>query len=192
MKNIYYRYINFPFEFQKPREFLDSPSIYQIGNEIEDCRNTELMLDFLKNFNLSIGSAEGFYTLPKGKIPIHTDGISTSKINITWGPENGLIQFYKPNKIYNSIGEIDISSGIRTNYDNTVKFAKEEESKLVCEVNTNRPTLLNVEEFHGTYNPDTKNGRWTLAYTIVDQNDTPVHWFSVINILKDYLEESLM
>ena len=187
--NRYHRYLNLPFTIE-PLSYFN-----EVGNEIRHdyLYNMELFPDlseWLNTLGIILFMGEVFYTPPSGKIPIHTDHSTFSnhvKINVTWGPEEGVTQWWKSDIIrkestYNNggklIGEVN---QIQHNW------ANEEDSQLLYEANTNRPSLVNVGVLHGTNNP-TLEGRWTLSF-IPQKNDQYIHWDDALNIFKDYLED---
>ena len=186
--NICHRYINLPFIIE-PLSYFN-----EVGNQIRhdyiyDVSSYSEFQSWLETFGLDLFVAEVFYTPPGGKIPIHTDHSTFSnhvKINVTWGPEEGVTQWWKSDIIrkestYNNGGKlIGETNNIQHNW------ANEEDSQLLYEANTNRPSLVNVGILHGTNNP-TSEGRWTLSF-IPQKNNEYISWDNALERFKDYLE----
>ena len=79
-------------------------------------------------------------------------------------------------------GDIENTSSYHHNL-----WAKEEDSVLLYEANTNIPSLVNVGILHGTNNP-TSSGRWTLCFvpkTIKQQEY--VRWDESLKIFQNYI-----
>jgi hypothetical protein len=95
--NNFHRYLNLPFEIQKPEIFNTTPD-HVIHTQLETHYDKNMEL-FLKKHGLEILLIECFYTPPNGgKVPIHTDfwwyETDYVKINQTWG---GIV--LKPKKL---------------------------------------------------------------------------------------------
>ena len=183
--NCYHRYLNLPFNISP------LPIFKEQGDTVKHFYINDYpfypMECFMDDLGLILMLKEVFYTPPFSKIPIHTDhGMYTNhaKINMTWGPEEGMIQWWKSDKTFrkkmNGYGEYTTE-----HHDNL--WAKEEDCELLYEANTNRPSLVNVGVLHGTSNP-TPHGRWTLCFVPVNQRHQFIHWDSALEIFKDYLE----
>lgn len=191
--NRYHRYLNLPFQIKPPHLF------EKCGEKIEhhyinhfECPEMDA---FFRQFGLKCHLKECFYTAANSKIPIHTDApIYTDhvKINITWGPEEGVIQWWKSDVVK----QLKFTGGEYTNERHHNLWADEKDCTLLHQANTNRPSLVNVGVLHGTYNP-TNQGRWTLCFLpekISVENrrslyDAYIQWDEAIEIFKDYIEE---
>ena len=160
--NIYHRYLNLPFEISIPEVIKTQPEKWR-HEELHPwvCNNLE---QWLNSLGLHTYSTEVFYTPPNhGEIPIHCDNMAKDnrvKINISFGPENGTIRWWKSKKVNLHVGNPKENS--KTILKNLV--ALKEDCKLVYEANTNKVSLVNVGQLHSTYNPDPIQGRWTLCF----------------------------
>jgi len=202
MDNIYHRYLNLPFEISKPLYFektLDTP---QQKNLLEDEHSNEVVISWLKGLGCGIGCVECFYTPPLASIPIHTDDMDSDhvKINMTWGPEGGVTRWWKTKKIIpmsdttkaenhltdSSLSLKDNFSKTRDYSVNPFRIAKEEDSEIVFEANTNIPSLLNVGLPHSTYNPSKTEGRWTICFVPTFKNKM-IKMSMALRVFKKYI-----
>ncbi len=184
-KNWYHRYINLPFTIAPLDIFKKN------GSKVKHFYINDYPFypveDWFNDLGLTLGLKEVFYTPPYSKIPIHTDhGMYThhAKINITWGPDDGVIQWWKSDKTYRK--KIDGHSEVTSEYHDNL-WANEEDCEFLYEVNTNRPSLVNVGMLHGTNNPSPL-GRWTICFVPLNERGQFIHWNSALEIFKDYLE----
>lgn len=183
--NKYHRYLKLPFEVNPPKMFEEHGPIIQ-HHYINDYQCSD-MDDFFKTFGLTCHLKECFYTPPNSKIPIHTDHASYTdhtKINITWGPEEGVIQWWKSD----IVREYQFVGGEYTKEKHHNLWANEEDCELLYEANTNRPSLVNVGVLHGTNNP-TNFGRWTVCFVPATPEREYLNWYRALEIFKDYIEE---
>ena len=113
MSNWYHRYLNLPFTISPLSIFKEE------GKTIKHFYINDYPIypaeDWFNDLGIILALKEVFYTPPNSKIPIHTDhGRYThhAKINITWGPEEGVIQWWKSDKTYRKkmLGYADASS----------------------------------------------------------------------------------
>lgn len=197
MYNVYHRYLNLPFEI-KPPKFFEEEQGNTIKHYVLDDLDYPDIDNFFSQFNLMCGRKECFYTPPYGKVPIHTDHESYTnhiKINITWGPEEGVIQWWESDITEEKIidGNLENTSAYHHNL-----WAKEEDCRFLYQANTNIPSLVNVGVLHGTNNP-TPVGRWTLCFVplykknssnYIQRNELCVEWNDAMKIFKNYIEES--
>jgi hypothetical protein len=187
MQNIFHRYLNLPFEVIPPNIFGEFGDI--VRHHYLDKSDYLEIERWFSSLGLYCNRVECFYTPPYGKVPIHTDFetyTNHAKINITWGPEEGVIQWWHSDIIEERV----INGGIEnTNEYHHNLWAKEEDCKLLHEANTNRASLVNVGILHGTNNP-TDRGRWTLCFVPFQiESNTCVPWDMSIQIFKDYIED---
>jgi len=184
--NWYHRYLNLPFEITPPEYFKhkDGKDIkhFYIDDDYSEVDS------FFDSLGLILLLKEVFYTPPGKKIPIHTDhGMYTmhSKINITWGSEDGMIQWWKSDKTFRKKlnGYENLTSEVHHNL-----WANEEDCQFLFEANTNKPSLVNVGILHGTNNPNKEEGRWTLCFVPQTKQKQFVHWNSALEIFRPYLE----
>lgn len=183
--NVYHRYLNLPFTIGPLDIFKHCDN--QIKHFYINDYPFYPMEELFSDLGLILHLKEVFYTPPFSKIPIHTDhGYYTNhaKINMTWGPDEGVIQWWKSDKVKRMQlnGHQDNTSEYHDNL-----WAEEEDCELLYEANTNRPSLVNVGILHGTNNP-TPHGRWTLCFVPVNQAGQFIHWDSALEIFKNYLE----
>lgn len=185
MVNNYHRYLNLPFEIKPPEFFKNQEKM------IKHCYINEISFPELESFFNSLGLEcylkECFYTAPYSKIPIHTDRSSYTnhaKINITWGPEEGVIQWWHSDIVKHRV--INQKNDITNEYHDNL-WAEEKDCTLLYEANTNRPSLVNVGILHGTNNP-TDRGRWTLCF-VPTKIKQVIHWDDALQIFKDYIEQ---
>lgn len=183
--NWYHRYLNLPFTIGPLDMFKEE------GKRIKHFYINDYPFypveEWFNDLGLILALKEVFYTPPHSKIPIHTDhGAYThhAKINITWGPEEGVIQWWKSEKTYRKkmLGYAGATSEFHDNL-----WAKEEDCDFLYEANTNKPSLVNIGMLHGTNNP-TDRGRWTLCFVPQDQRGKFIHWNDALEIFKNYLE----
>jgi hypothetical protein len=185
MTNTYHRYLNLPFKINPPEIFNENLDI--VKHLILDDLEYPDIDQFFDQFGLFCARKECFYTPPYGKVPIHTDAgtyTNHAKINITWGPEEGVIQWWK-----SDIVEERVINGGTENTDayHHNLWANEEDCTFLYEANTNIPSLVNVGILHGTNNP-TPHGRWTLCFVPLDlKSYDMILWDQAINIFKEYI-----
>jgi len=202
MENIYHRYLNLPFEISKPLYFGKTFDTPQQKNFLEDEHSNEVVISWLKELGCGIGCVECFYTPPLASIPIHTDDMDSDhvKINMTWGPEGGVTRWWKTKKITPMSDTTkaenhltDSSSSLKDNFSKTrdysvnpFRIAKEEDSEIVFEANTNIPSLLNVGLPHSTYNPSKTQGRWTICFVPTFKNKM-IKMSIALRVFKKYI-----
>ena len=183
--NTYHKYLNLPFNIDPLSDFTqqgDKALHYYINDS-----SFTFMKEWLNNLELKLFLTEVFYTPPFGKIPIHTDHASYTnhaKINITWGPDEGVTQWWKSDKV---IKKYLKGIGESTTETHRNLWAEEKDCELLYEANTNRPSLVNVGVLHGTNNP-TSQGRWTLCF-VPKKDGEYIHWDSALKIFKNYLDD---
>ena len=172
--NIYHRYLNLPFEITTPDVLKTKPEKWR-HEDINPwvCNNLEKWLNTL---GLHTCHTEVFYTPPNhGEIPIHCDDVTVdnrTKINITYGPANGTIRWWKSKKVQQIVGkeagqELVGKDALPDDFSERTHHnlvALKEDCELVHEANTNKVSLVNVGQLHSTYNPDPSQGRWTLCF----------------------------
>ena len=189
--NPYLYYVNLPFEIQKPSIFVEQHSVAKHEKLSLDLPEAQPMIEFLNQFGVECRNIEYFYTPPDGgKIFIHSDNRldNMTKFNITWGPDVGVVQWWNCKKFE----LLEIGSGNSQYGDSAtghhVYVAREEDSTLEYQANTNKMSMLNVGKFHSTYNPGTE-GRYTLCFISFYKNSKEnLQWDRAVNIFKDYLE----
>jgi hypothetical protein len=182
--NIYHRYITVPFEYEKPKKFLESSDSF-INNFSHDDIQSDVLV-WLSKYDLRISNVvEAFYTSASNRVsvPIHNDltikpGVrDAAKLNFTWGPsesktrwwrvrdESKLIEIIHEDSGYNQ-GLRD--AGIIPDIDcHKCYSANEEDLELVHEATIDKPSLLNVGQLHSTHNPNPTEDRWTLSLTLL-------------------------
>lgn len=191
MRNKFHRYINLPFKIEKPKDiefhtYWDDVQHIDLGLDKPYSKDMILWLD---KFGLTTTHVDLFYTPPNGgKIMIHTDGNEfndQTKINITWGPEEGRVRFWKTDKYKKLITSYDEDG--RAQHAMDLWVADEEDCELVYEASTNKVSLFNAGTLHSTYNPGSV-GRHTLTFHLSYKNGSlNVPWDQAEQILKDYL-----
>lgn len=191
MHNNFHRYLNLPFQISKPEIFLES-DVYQ-HFEMQSYYNKELV-DWLSLFDLEISAIEAFHTPPNFKIDIHCDSSNLDdhvKINVTWGPEEGVTRWWQCKKIQPIFRQHDV-----TDYKGNIEkklpeglMAFEEDCIMLYEKNTNIPSLVNVGKMHSTYNPSDNESRWTLCFVLKHKNSNSpyVVWNDALDIFEDYI-----
>ena len=191
MDNIYHRHLKLPFQIQKPLYFektFDTP--HQKTFLKGENHSNETITSWLKRIGCGIGAVECFYTPPSSSIPIHTDDLDADhvKINMTWGPEGGVTRWWRTKKII-SMSDTSKASNFSKTRDYSVhpfKVAKEEDSEMVFEANTNIPSLLNVGIPHSTYNPSQTEGRWTICF-VPTYRDKMIKMSLALRIFKKFI-----
>ena len=205
--NKYHRYINLPFELERPPEAygtLDSPR----HQDLPEWRPTEVV-EWLENLGLILGHVEIFYTPAGGEIPIHTDELYLSnqiKFNTTWGPEDGKIIWWEGDKekvetlvnyldddVYDRFGEKTVTNFSDRENGVVVVLPKKEDCVKVFEASTNRTSMVNVGQLHSTSSPK-ESGRWTLCFVPHRYNPRTmesdyIQWDEALEIFDDYLEK---
>ena len=186
MINTYHKYLNLPFIVNPLPDFNNQgdKALHFHVNE----HSFHDMENWLSDLGLSIFLKEVFYTPPFGKIPIHTDHpryTNHAKINMTWGPDKGVIQWWKSDKVVKKYLQ-GIGEATKETHHNL--WAEEKDCELLYEANTNRPSLVNVGVLHGTNNP-TPQGRWTLCFVPVNQGGQFIHWNSALEVFRNYLDD---
>ena len=175
-ENRFHRYLNFSFDIQRPKECYGSQPE---GTHINfgSYRDPEIERIHEK-LGIKTLHVETFYTPPNSSLPIHSDEWPMDghvKINLTWGPDDGVIRWWEPKNGPLTIGHYyDTIITDRENYD------------LVYTANTNKPSLVNIGRLHDTYNPSNE-GRWTLCMVPVHPDNSYITWDDAMIIYKDYL-----
>jgi len=197
--NKYHRYLKIPFEYPKPDCFNQSyshPNMIFVSNKFID----QSIITWIESFNLKVSNViEGFYTPPNGgKLPMHNDTSTISnatKINFTWGPSNSTTRWWQVKDesflipAYPDNSHIE-AEGIIPDIVVTNAFqSKEENCNLMCEKVINRPSLMNVGQLHSTYNPDNKEDRWTLCFTLLKLDNSHLQFDEALEIFKDIAYE---
>jgi hypothetical protein len=199
--NIYHRYIDLPFVYQKPKIFTETSNTFI--NYVNHKHIKKELLDWIDSYNLKFSNiVESFYTSKKNKIfvPIHNDmtvkpGVKDSvKLNFTWGPESSKTRWWKikdENKLIevqhdtNEINKGFELAGIIPDIEcNKCYTANESDVELVYEKTINKPSLLNVGQLHSTFNPDTLQDRWTLSFVILKKDNTHLTFKESLEIFK--------
>jgi len=243
MENYYHRYLKLPFEITKPPIFDTDPgNITHVDLTPRHSGQTEVeqspwddteVREWIESLGLRLIHTEAFFTPPGQKIPIHTDDLDRDhiKINLTWGPEEGVTRWWNSDnqmqvqdtkhafallngdtslteQMSRDMEDPDNDFSKNRDYSQTpFRIAREEESTLILERNTNTPSILNVGELHSTYNP-TNEGRWTICFvpayhrekTIENssqllvpsdrhENDSMLPFNEALEIFKDYVIE---
>jgi hypothetical protein len=177
-KNIYHRYLEFPFEISKHPLCNTMPK--QIEHHDINPWRCKKLNKFLSGIGLMICHTEVFYTPPGGaEIPIHADDAvldNRAKINITYGPKQGRMRWWQSTKTKNITGSDEIAAYAESlaNAQFSDRFsdkkqrgnlvAEKKDSVLMHEASTNNVSLVNVGQLHSTYNPHPSEGRWTLCF----------------------------
>lgn len=199
-KNIYHRYLNLPFVYPKPERFnFGCDQFTTLLTEQEIYNPFQKWID---SHGLKISNVlEGFYTPPNGgRVPLHADtstmpGINDCcKLNFTWGPSDSTTQWYKiknESKIKKHyLDQADANqkfykAGIVPDIEiEYVLFADWNDADLVYEVVVDRPSLLNISQLHSTWNPSPDEHRWTLCFTLLENNKT-LNFDRALEIFKD-------
>ena len=187
MNNLH-RYLDLPFEINKP-EICNTTPTERFHSDLKDADNIEMTL-FHDRLGLSINHYEVFFTPAGMSLPIHADTKRLNnrvKINITWGPEEGVIRWWKAKR--NSLFVTsDGGKDGKTHREHKNVRADIKDCDFVYQVNTNRPSLVNVGQLHDTYSP-THAGRWTLSFVpqVKGSSDRCLYWDDAIEYYKDYI-----
>ena len=179
-------YLDLPFEIKKPDICNTTPS-ENFHTDLKDIDNAEMFL-FHDRLGLSINHVEVFYTPAGMSLPIHADTTELNnkvKVNITWGPEEGLLRWYKTDKTIVKGGEPNEG---QTHRQHKNVRAERKDCELIYEVSTNWPSLVNVGQLHDTYSPP-HAGRWTLCFVpqVKGSSDRSLDWYDAIEYYKDYI-----
>lgn len=204
--NIYHRYLELPFTYPKPERF--NSGCDQFTTLLTKQEIYKPFQQWVESFGLKISNIlEGFYTAPNGgRVPLHADTPQTPgendicKVNFTWGSLDSTTQWYKikdeskiqkhylndadANKKFEEAGivpDIDISY---------VLFADWDDADLVHEVVIDRPSLLNISQLHSTWNPSPTEHRWTLCFTLLN-DDKPLTFEKAKELFKEYIIDEI-
>lgn len=188
--NRYHKYINLPFEITKPEEFNIEHDTVLHESISGDHPITKNISKFFDSLGLYLIHSEYFYTpADGGKLLIHTDNRyfdDQVKINVTWGPEEGVTRWWKTENPKELVMTPDDSP---TDLIHKIYTADEEDCEMVYEANTNRPSLVSVGQLHSTYNPGNK-GRYTMCFVpAYKSNDKHVQWDEAMKIFNNYLDD---
>lgn len=201
--NVYHRYLNLPFEYPKPERFNTPIDNYTMLLEREEIYPP--FKAWVESFDLKISNIlEAFYTKPNGgKVPLHADtghlpGTNDiCKLNFTWGPLDSTTRWYKvkdESKLKKHYFTDEIANnkfyeaGIKPDIDiSHILIADWEDVDLVYEAVIDRPSLLNISQLHSTWNPSPTEDRWTLCFTLLE-NDTTLPFNRAVEIFKDYID----
>jgi len=178
----YHRYLNLPFEVDKPLIFKkDLDKIQHI--ELKEKFVPVKVREWLKSLGLKSMHTEAFFTAPNDKIFIHCDSPKFDdhvKINFTWGDENSYTRWW-------SVKDEKFLKNGGTEYGADILVADEHHCNMTYQQVINKPSLLNVGRLHSTYNP-TDEGRWTLCIipSFIDKEEF-IHWDIAIELLKEVI-----
>lgn len=185
IQNRFHRYLKLPVQITKLKMFDTFPNDIK-HEDLLSYRDANIE-NFHKMLGITTRHVEVFYTPPFKKIPIHVDGPEFDdhvKINQTWGPEEGVTQWFTSN--YQQTAKT--YTGEFSERPHNVIGADEKDCTLVWKANTNKPSLVNVGVLHGTDNP-TDKGRWTICFVpAYKDTNKSIPWDNALEIYKDYLE----
>jgi hypothetical protein len=200
MYNIYHRYLKLPFDYPKPEIFNHHHHEFlkYLGTDIIDPG----FQTWIESLGLTISNIlEAFYTAPNGgSIPIHTDTDripghrDVCKFNFTWGPANSVTEWYRVRNESDLILEDntylnkDIMQHTVPDFDiNKTYRADRKNVDLVYKAVIDRPSLINISQLHGTYNPGTEH-RWTLSFVLfVKQSGELLQFSEALDVFQDYI-----
>ena len=187
MTQNYHRYLNLPFNVDKPLSFVDRDSTDYI--DLENDIIPSIMVNWLDEHGLHPIGAGAVYTAPNQKMIIHCDTLEPGNhvnINFTWGSKHSKTRWWKlkPGKEYTVVHVSD---------DNVVDgdgmlTAKEDDCELLFEQTIDRPSMINAGILHSTYNP-TNESRWTLS-VVLGYKDRPkklLQWDDAFKIFENYI-----
>ena len=182
--NKYHRYINLPFELERPeicKQKIKHP-VYHQDIDHKDS-NLETWLDQFED--VCIGHTEVFWTNGGCELPIHTDECTFDdhvKINLSWGSEEGLTRWWKSDIV--KYREEEGGGHVHRNL-----ISLKENSTLVHEACTNTPSLVNVGQLHSSYNPS-DSGRWTLCFVLANKTKTDfIYWDKAVKMFGEHIYE---
>jgi hypothetical protein len=193
MKEVYYRHINIPFNF-------DLSSVARFDTDLTELGYTKLSVDlidnnivdfFLEN-NIGISTVASFYTPPGGILAIHIDLDSMNdlcKINFCYGGGASRMYWYtvKPGVDLTPVPGTEGYYG-KSN-DSVVSHIslKPDQCNYAASAKIGRPTLVKVGKPHGVINVSNEE-RWNICLTLKDPVDSHVlHFNEVAERLKDFL-----
>jgi len=202
--NIYHRYIDIPFTYEKPEQFTETDVfIRYVGKDIV----TNEFKEWLSTYNLHLSNViEGFYTAKGNRVtvPLHNDmtikpGVNDAvKLNFTWGPvesktrwwkvkdEDSLIEIvHDTNEVNEGFKQAGIVPDIECDKCYT---ARDEDVEMVYEKTIDKPSLLNVGQLHSTYNPGNED-RWTLSFTLLKEDNSHLTFDEALELFKDVVYE---
>jgi len=202
---MYHRYLNMPMEHFKPACFNTTPT--QAKVIFVDAQYTDQNIKkWIESFGVKVSNVtEGIYTPPgDGKVSIHNDTktiTNATKINFTWGPDTSVTRWWQVNNesmlqvdttdsthIFEAVNP-DIADHFDANNVHSELICDEQHCEIVHEAVINKPSLLNVGQLHSTYNPHKTEGRWSLCYFLLNQDNTHLQFENAVNIFKDVTYE---
>ena len=179
----FHRYLNLPFEVDKPLFFRNDPDRIQHVT-LKEKFIPKKVREWLDSLGFEVLHTEAFFTAPHDKIFIHCDSPTFDdhvKINFTWEDENSYTRWW-------NIKEEKFLKNGGTEYGADILVADEHHCEMIYEQVINKPSLLNVGRLHSTYNPSDL-GRWTLCIVPSLKGEQKfVHWDKAIEILKEVIE----
>lgn len=177
----YHRYLNLPFDVEKPNKFEDGKKNKQLF--FDNTIISNYVIEWLDSLGLKSIHTEAFYTAPNDKIFIHCDTPEIDnhvKINFTWGSELSTTRWWRL-KEGSEYQKSNVEDG------GGILLAQEKDCDLLYEQVINKPSLINAGVLHSTYNP-TNEGRWTLSLVIAEKEKQELlHWNDALVFLKDYI-----
>lgn len=190
MQNLH-AYVKIPFDVKPPAAIMaDYKEVRQFKGSIADYNDMQL---WLKMLGIRLNHVGLFYIPPGKTLPIHIDKDEVSseqpvKINITYGDDNTVMQWWQLKSDTRDVESIEAGwCDSEGNYSVMYKGVRAEDCDKLYEVNTNRPSLVNVGVFHSAYNPSSI-GRWTLCFVLGDLDGTPLEWDKAVKCLANYLD----
>ena len=183
-ENVYHRYLDIPIQpgidlFSRT----DYDPMYYRHIKVEGEEINPELVSWFEKFNIQFYWFEAFYTPPYGgKIPIHTDTSTVCdvvKVNWTYGAPNSKLIWWEPKH------EKHIDT-FQTEFGAQYLTAEEKHCRHVYEVEINKPSLVNIGQFHSTWNPSTE-GRWTLSLPLIDKTTSNrISWKDAVERFKGY------
>ena len=193
--NTFHRYLDLPFEIQKP-DICNTTPTENFHTDLmsghtgigKDAYIDHDMWMFHDRLGLKINHVEVFYTAAGSKLPIHADTTVINnrvKINISWGPEEGKIRWWKAT---NTVVKSDEPNEGKTHRAHKNVRANIEDCEFLYEANTNWPSLVNVGQLHDTYSPP-ESGRWTLCFIpqVKGSSEKMLDWYEAVKYYEKYI-----
>lgn len=186
MENIYCKNLKIDFtpstnQIEEIKQTIGFPETFKMfkANSIDDA-----VYDYLKPFGIKVTFSEIFYTPPRCKMPIHTDGeLPRTKLNWIFGADGSTMRWWKPK-------EGSVPSAFKTDIDTYAEIFDEDNCDCIWTAQVGKPSLLNVSVPHSINNM-TDEGRWCLSFVLYDiVKDQHLEWDDAVRklwkIIKHY------
>jgi len=187
VENVYHRFLDIPIDPEIDLfEREDYETLLYRHVTVDPADVNPKLVEWFEKIGIKFHLFEAFYTPPYGgKIPVHTDTTEicdVAKVNWTFGAPGSKLIWWKAK-------DTKYINKFHTEFGNEYLTAEQKNCKRLFEAEIKKPSLVNIGQFHSTYNP-TDEGRWTLSLPLVTLDDTRrLTWDEAVELLQDHFDD---